>query len=228
MLPEISIRSHSSDQFVLDRVLYSNLYRLNRFIPNSTVVDVGAHIGSFSIASALNGASKIYSFEPSQLNYSVLIRNLANFSKDFLCFQLGVDVLSGFKHIGKPKMISSAFFELADVSIKPSQDVEEGESCFFVKLSEILKSVKEDIYLLKVSAPNMELEILNSCESLSLVENLCFETNCEESEANAILESLKNKGPFKNGLFEKVGQKTFLFLLSKEDLSICFSKYRST
>lgn len=59
MLPEITIRSHSSDQFLLDRILYSNSYRINNLLPNSTVVDIGANIGVFCINAQISGRKSL-------------------------------------------------------------------------------------------------------------------------------------------------------------------------
>lgn len=227
LLPEISIRSHSSDQFVIDRVLYSNSYRLNRFIPGCTVVDVGAHIGAFSLASIIHGASKIYAFEPSQFNYRVLVKNLSDFSKDFSVFQLGVDLTSGFKFMSKPEMIKSSFIEFANIAINENDKDYKTDIAYFVDLDEVLSMIEEEIYLLKISVPESEFKLLSSSKRLSLVRNLCYETNCSEEEAKTMSDEIKKKGSFKNALFEKVGEKTYLFSFSKNDHSICFSKYRT-
>lgn len=42
------------------------------------VIDIGAHIGSFSVFAALNASPdvKVYSYEPSQANYKFLIQNI--------------------------------------------------------------------------------------------------------------------------------------------------------
>ena len=228
LLPEITIRSHSSDQFVIDRVLYSNSYRLNRFIPNCTVVDVGAHIGAFSISSIVHGASKVYAFEPSQFNYKVLVKNLSEFSKDISTFQIGFDSISGFKAMSQPQTVGSAFVEFSNLTINAKGDGYKSDMAYFVNLDETLSMIEDEIYLLKISAPGLEFKLLNESKTLSLAKNLCFETNCSSEEASGISDEIKRKGAFKDAIFEKVGEKTYLFLFSKDDHSICFSKYRST
>lgn len=231
LLPEISIRSHSSDQFVFDRVLYSNSYRINKFIPNATVVDIGAHIGAFSICCLLHGAANIHAFEPLRSNFSLLDRNLSTFSKDFSATQIGANVRTGFSKLSKPILTRSTFYELADLSLNTEENSEEnsgdGQSCFFTTLDDILYSVEEDIYLLKLSAPKMELKILNSCKNIFSVKNLCFETSCTQSEIADIEENIKKKGAFHSSLSEKVGEDRFLFMFSRGDINICFSKYRT-
>lgn len=227
LLPELTIRSHSSDQFVIDRVLYSNSYRLNRFIPNSTVVDIGAHIGAFSLASLLNGASKIYAIEPSQFNHRILVKNLSDFSKDFSVFHLGVDPNSGFKNMSKPEMVNSSFLEFSNLSTKNSDESYKADKSYFVSLDEILSMIDEQIYLLKISTSGSEFEILSGCKKLSMVRNLCLEVNCSHEEAKVMSEDIKRKGSFKDSVIEKVGEKTYLLLFSKDDCFICFSKYRT-
>lgn len=226
-LPEISIRSHSSDQFTLDKVLYSNSYKLNRFVPDCTVVDIGAHIGAFSVASAIHGASKIYAFEPSHFNYKVLLRNLSEFSKDFSAFQVGIDSSSGFKAMSKPKMINSSFVEFSDLTIAEKDDDYKSDIAYFVSLDEILSMIEEEIHLLKISTSGSEFRLLNDSTKLSLVKNLCYEMNCSQEEAANMSDKIKAKGSFADSKFEKIGEKTYLFLYSKDDCSICFSKYRA-
>lgn len=224
MLPEISIRSHSSDQFALDKVLYSNSYRLNDFLPGSVVVDVGAHIGSFSIGCSIRGASKIYAFEPVQDNYELLIKNLNNFAKNYRSFQIGVNSESGFFKIKEPELISNAFYETALIGLS-----ETGIDCYFVKLEEIINLVKEKIYLLKVSLPhNREAEFLTSCPNLFLARNLCFETECSKEESEAIETKIKNKGSYNDSRVRKMGEKIHLFTFSQDDCDLCFSKYNVT
>lgn len=227
LLPEITIRSHSSDQFVIDRVLYSNSYRLNRFIPNSTVVDVGAHIGSFSLASIINGASKVYAFEPSQFNYRVLVKNFSEFSKDFSTFQIGVDSSSGFKAMSQPQTISSSFVEFSNLTINTKEDDYKSDMAYFVNLDEIISMIEEEIYLLKISVPGFESKLLNESRTLSKVRNLCFEMDCSKEESESISYDIKRKGAFKDVVVEKIGEKSYLFLFSKDDYFICFSKYRT-
>ena len=223
MLPEISIRSHSSDQFVLDKVLYSNSYRINELIPKSVIVDIGAHIGAFSINCALRRADKIYAFEPLQDNYSILIRNLANFSQNFKAFQLGINSEAGFLKVEEPKLISNAFYESSEIGISDS-----GIDCYFIKLEEAIRSISEKIYLMKVSAKGREYEFLDACTNLFAVKNLCFEIECSKDEAEDITQKIKRKGSFNDSTVRKVTDKHYLFNFSQEDCNICFNKYNTT
>ena len=58
MTPEITLRTFTDDQYVLDKVFYANNYRLKKFPEDEKVVivDVGAHTGFFSLLCAMRGA----------------------------------------------------------------------------------------------------------------------------------------------------------------------------
>jgi FkbM family methyltransferase len=63
--------------------------------PGCLVVDVGAHIGAFTIASARAGA-RVFAYEPNAENLAILERNLArNQARDVRCSSAAISALSG-------------------------------------------------------------------------------------------------------------------------------------
>lgn len=62
------------DQAIFDCVYTNNEYRVNNFL-GKTIVDVGAHIGSFSLLAAHRGASVVYAYEPNKHNFEILTQN---------------------------------------------------------------------------------------------------------------------------------------------------------
>ena len=79
MTPEITLRTFTDDQYILDKIFYANNYRLKNFTEGDNdvcVVDVGAHAGYFSLLCLLRGAKKVYSIEPFADNFRVLYKNL--------------------------------------------------------------------------------------------------------------------------------------------------------
>jgi len=73
-----AVRAGTGDADIVGEVLYGEYYRRARSLvgPGSTVVDVGAHIGSFSAFSAARGA-RVLAIEPISANYQLLRQNVA-------------------------------------------------------------------------------------------------------------------------------------------------------
>lgn len=73
-------REGTHDEPIWKEVTEGNLYRLPDRLPEgSIVIDIGAHIGSFSYEAAKRGAGKVYAFEASLENYKIANENLAEF-----------------------------------------------------------------------------------------------------------------------------------------------------
>src|ERR1051326_7332118 len=64
------------DRLALASVCNNNEYGLKEFTGHEVVVDVGAHIGAFSLAAWVRGAQWIYAFEPEKENHHLLEENL--------------------------------------------------------------------------------------------------------------------------------------------------------
>jgi FkbM family methyltransferase len=72
-----TFRQNACDAAVWASVVDRNEYRLpRRFRPEDVIVDIGAHIGSFSWACHLRGSRKIFAFEPDAENFALARRNL--------------------------------------------------------------------------------------------------------------------------------------------------------
>ncbi len=75
------LKIHVRDQHelsVLDEVFISKVYDPNRKVPsNGVIVDVGAHIGSFSLyAASVRKARRVFSYEPCPDNFTLLKENI--------------------------------------------------------------------------------------------------------------------------------------------------------
>jgi len=66
------VRKNSSDIFTLKEVYIKKVYGGK---PRGVVVDIGAHIGAFSVYASTT-ADKVYAFEPESSNYDQLIKNI--------------------------------------------------------------------------------------------------------------------------------------------------------
>lgn len=67
-------------------------YEYGKIEPNSTIIDIGANIGVFSLYCAIHGAKKVYSFEPSEESFEFLNKNIVEngFEKIIVPFKLAV------------------------------------------------------------------------------------------------------------------------------------------
>ena len=77
---EIRTTKNSSDIHVFSEIWLENAYLKNfKLKTNSTIIDIGAHIGLFSIlVSNICKNGMIYSYEPEKENYNLLNTNLKN------------------------------------------------------------------------------------------------------------------------------------------------------
>lgn len=61
---------------VIKEVFFENPYQIEKIPNNSIVIDIGAHIGTFSIRCANDRDCTVYSYEPCKENYDLLIENI--------------------------------------------------------------------------------------------------------------------------------------------------------
>ncbi len=110
----IRLRPNSDDL----RIVKSNFVKKNYikdFLPitkDSIVVDVGAHIGSFSIGVA-RSAYKVLAFEPEPTNYRMLKKNMEiNHLENMFVFEMAVSGTTGYRDIYTYEGGSSADYSL--------------------------------------------------------------------------------------------------------------------
>ena len=80
--PHIQIvhRPGTQDEVIFREVLVQNCYRLpEKFPPRQIIIDIGAHIGIFSVACLLRGAQEVWCWEPDPDNFTHLQTNLGSF-----------------------------------------------------------------------------------------------------------------------------------------------------
>lgn len=71
----ITFRPYTSDGYIIDEVFSQDIYRTKEFkLENKFVVDIGAHIGTFTTLALRQGAN-VYSYEPDEENFALLRAN---------------------------------------------------------------------------------------------------------------------------------------------------------
>jgi len=80
-----------SNAAIVEMVVGRNLYQLAAHLEGLQVIDIGAHVGSFSILAASRGA-KVVAFEPTLQTFEILKENvlLNGQEKNITCHQLAI------------------------------------------------------------------------------------------------------------------------------------------
>jgi FkbM family methyltransferase len=79
-VPAFPLRPGTNDDVIYNSVVVQNEYRVpERLAPDSIVVDIGVHVGSFSHLALVRGAGVVFGFEPEASNYIRARQNLAAF-----------------------------------------------------------------------------------------------------------------------------------------------------
>jgi FkbM family methyltransferase len=81
--PELKLlkrmRKGTWDRAIAESVMSLNEYRINRLAQDDIVLDIGAHIGSFSVFAAVRGAGRIVGFEPLPENFEIAMENCSGY-----------------------------------------------------------------------------------------------------------------------------------------------------
>ncbi len=98
---KIKIKKPSTDYITVTEMLFDNPYdKFYKISKNSVVIDIGAHIGAFSVYAAYKGA-KVYSYEPEKENFGLLKENIAlnSLDEDIKAFNIAVWGSGGYGHL---------------------------------------------------------------------------------------------------------------------------------
>jgi hypothetical protein len=71
------VREGTWDRLIFEEVIAGEYGNLD--FAGKTVVDIGAHIGAFSVLAALRGARRVLAFEASAENHALLVSNCEDF-----------------------------------------------------------------------------------------------------------------------------------------------------
>ncbi|MBU2562625.1 MAG: FkbM family methyltransferase [Nanoarchaeota archaeon] len=172
----LSVRKMSDDLQVIMDVWIKNIYFPNekfKIKDGSTIIDIGAHIGAFSILASKSAKNvKVFSYEPLKENYNLLLKNISLNKADIKAFNVAVWKKNIIKKIYRnpkyPKLSShtlisksNLFYKVPCVSLKEIFDKNNLKKCDFLKIDaegseyEILLNTPKK-YLKKIKAIVLE------------------------------------------------------------------------
>tara|TARA_Y100000310_G_scaffold344875_1_gene460187 strand:+ start:7609 stop:8415 length:807 start_codon:yes stop_codon:yes gene_type:complete len=154
----LKVRAGTTDREAMNEVCIYNVYGFGGFEvgEGDTVLDIGGHVGSFSILVAKrNKSGKVFVFEPDDVNFRILNENLKmNHIENVLPVKKAVSFKNGKKELFlDSNQEAHSFFSKSKNPEKISVDV--------ISLSLFLKKEKiEKVDFLKMDCEGAEYEIL--------------------------------------------------------------------
>jgi FkbM family methyltransferase len=166
-----TLRAGTLDRRIFLDVLAGNEYRLpRRFAPSDVILDVGAHIGSFSLAALRRGAGRVIACEPFAANHHLLEHNLRPY-RDRVTFLRRALYCSGVpgalvglanpldpRNTGAPRVRSAG-----------------GEEVATVGLDELVELAGGRVRLAKLDCEGAEWPALLTASRLGAIEEICGE-----------------------------------------------------
>ena len=191
----IKIRVRSTDLMALTNVWMINEYDIEDFEinVNDTVIDIGAHIGLFSLlVSQLCKTGKILSFEPVRENFDLLVSNLKlNHIENVLPFNMAVS-----KNSDKLNLFLNDDQSAHSIFPKSSESI----SVESTSLQKIFEENKiSSCKLLKLDCEGAEYEIIDSLPSeyLNKIQNIVMEYHSADTKPELVknlIQKIKNAG----------------------------------
>jgi len=174
--------THYEGLQVIDELLVLNQYDLAYKLKPRTVIDIGAHIGTFSIPMALNildlyGGGLVVALEPATINHCALVNNI---------------VINGVEKIVKPikaaVSINQGSLEIEWIGMR-----ERVSSITMAQLLELIKTKGyNSIDLIKIDIEGAELDIITKdCEWLNYTKALVMELHPWIYGTEGVMEIIK-------------------------------------
>lgn len=148
-------RPNTNDEYVYNSVFTNNEYNVGKFKDSDLVIDIGAHIGSFSLRAWENGSRNIFSFEPFSENFKSLQENVRNteikiFNKavrgNYKFTKIMMDIGENIK--------TQTVKNYGGICIKDGGDVD------VITLEDIIHEINQPIKLLKLDCEGSEFPII--------------------------------------------------------------------
>lgn len=215
MTPILSIRTFTNDQYILDKVFYSNFYRLRGFKENEKkpiILDIGAHCGYFTFSAMALGAKRVYAFEPFLPNYKMLLKNVGNEplgqTVKVITYQAGVHVASINVTFGYPELLNGSYFDFSNIGYDSNPTSVEYCKCSLMPLDTMLTHyVDENVDIMKLSIGYGEIAIIDNSELISSkVSHLCGEISLDINGQEKFKSILGKKGFIDTAFYPVAGE----------------------
>lgn len=178
-----SFRPNTTDQQIYTHVAIDNEYRLPKDLSHAKIVlDIGAHIGSFSYSALNRGARKVWAYEADSENAKQTTNNLQTFisEKKLVLRRAAIwrsDVQGAVMYHGGYSQ-EEAIVNTGGTGVFWAQEGE-GEALptisFDDVIDEITENGKQEIDLLKIDCEGSEWPILLTSQKLGLIKFMCGE-----------------------------------------------------
>lgn len=186
---QITFRENTSttagDEFIIDEIWNRETYSRHLPADSQTIIDIGAHIGVFTLfAAVVCPKAAIYSYEPTLDNYELLNKNIEqnNLSGRIQSYQLGIA-----KGNGK-RVLNIDIHNTGGASMVWGQEWEEKIRMDCISLEEVFKQNHIDkVNFLKIDCEGAEWEILYSSQNLlQKIDVISMEVHSDEKERKLI------------------------------------------
>ena len=192
---KIKIRVKSTDLMALTNVWMINEYDIDGFEinPSDIIIDIGAHIGLFSLlVSQFCKTGKIFSFEPINDNFNLLISNLKlNHAENIRPFNLAVS-----RNTSSVNLFLNSDQSAHSIFSSDSESI----TVESISLQKIFDENKiSSCKLLKLDCEGAEYEIIDSLplEYFDKIQNIAIEYHAADSKpelAKELISKIKNAG----------------------------------
>lgn len=167
---KLFMRGGTTDTNIIDEVFTRNVYLQHglHIHPGDVVFDIGGHIGSFTCLALFWRAGEIFTYEPCDENYEMLVKNVRHHDTQGVVTvaHCGVMAQAGKRsfHVREKNYGGSNFYQKGNqqadcVTLAQQFDAHEIETCNFLKLD----------------CEDAELEILESFPYLDCVQQVAVE-----------------------------------------------------
>lgn len=176
-------RKNTLDSYIFYQIVHQNEYKLKNDLSDQIVVDIGAHIGSFTIASLQRNAKYVYAYEAHPENYALSKKNIEKTSGNASIENLAV---IGNSNQNKKVGYSDLSFNTGKHSITP--DILDNKYVDTILFDDIIKKVTSEhgnkIDILKIDCEGSEYPILYTSLCMCSINNIVGEYHNNVDPAN--------------------------------------------